>query len=80
MFVSVWRKWAEDAHEESSEDERLPADEDDQKHLTTRWTNQSTLHSESQYLSQKAQTVEDMNVVGIGVTELTVDVGLCPVM
>lgn len=33
--LSIPRRWIEDAYEKSSEDERLPPHEDDQKHLTT---------------------------------------------
>lgn len=42
------RKWVKDANEEGSEDERLPSDEGDPKHLTTRRTNQTTFPSELQ--------------------------------
>lgn len=39
-FVFLFsRKWLKDANEEGSEDERLPSDEGDPKHLTTRRTN-----------------------------------------
>lgn len=38
------RKWTENAHEESSEDKRLPLDEDDQEHLAARRPNQTALH------------------------------------
>lgn len=47
LFACVClREWVKDAYEESSEDERLPSDEDDQKHLTAWRTNQTTVHSE----------------------------------
>lgn len=69
LCLSVCRKWVEDAYEESSEDEGLPSDEDDQKRLTTRWTNQTTVHSELQYCSQTmVRFYRSIVVVSISIT------------
>lgn len=48
LYFSCWRKWTEDAHEESFEGQRLPADEGHQEHLATRWTYQAAFHCELQ--------------------------------
>lgn len=49
LMVYYYRKWIKNANEEGSENERLPADENDQKHFTTWRSNQTTVHSELQY-------------------------------
>lgn len=46
VSCSCRRKWTEDAHEESPEGQRLPADEGHQEHLATRWTHQAAFHRE----------------------------------
>lgn len=53
LCLCVYRKWTEDAHEESPEDERLPPDENDPKHLAARRTHQTALHRELTNIKRK---------------------------